>query len=188
MIINKKSDGNDSEDDHNEPNHPELDESDNTDANVNVDTLRGRSWKATLESLKSRSFFFLWLGMISMMASIQMQMVARGYLVYDLTNSASLLGIVTAGSAVPILTLSLFGGAIADRINKKRIIQVTQAMTALFSVIVGILIFTDNVTWVYLLISSTLQGAVWAFLMPARQALIPELVGKKEQDVITKLS
>ena len=180
MNINNKSDGNDSEDDHCKFNQPELDESDNTEANLDVDTPRGRSWKATFQSLKTRSYFFLWLGMISMMASVQMQMVARGYLVYDLTNSATLLGIVTAGSAVPILTLSLFGGAIADRINKKRIIQFTQSMTALFSVIVAILIFTDNVTWIYLLISSTLQGAVWAFLMPARQALIPELVGKKE--------
>ncbi|MDP6771651.1 MAG: MFS transporter, partial [Anaerolineales bacterium] len=162
----------------NEPNQSELDKSDNTD--VNVDTPGARSWKNTFTSLKNRGYFFLWLGMIAMMASVQMQMVARGYLVYDLTSSASLLGIVTAGSALPILALALFGGAIADRINKKWVVQTSQGLMCLLSVVVGILIFTESVTWVHLLISSTLQGAVWAFLMPARQALIPELVGKQE--------
>ena len=85
-----------------------------------------RGWRHTFSSLKSRDYLVLWLGMMAMMGGMQMQMLARGYLVYDLTGSASLLGIVSAGSAVPMLVLALFGGAIADRFDRKRLIQIGQ--------------------------------------------------------------
>ena len=54
---------------------------------------------------------YLWLGMLALMGGMQMQMLARGYLVYDLTGSATLLGVVNAGSSIPMLVLALFGGA-----------------------------------------------------------------------------
>ena len=106
-----------------------------------------------------------------------MQMLARGYLVYDLTGSASLLGIVSAGSAIPMLVLALFGGAIADRFDRKRLIQVGQLIVGLLALVVGIAIFTEWVRWYHLLISSLIQGAIWSFMMPARQAIIPQVVG-----------
>ena len=115
--------------------------------------------------------------MMSMMGGMQMQMLARGYLVYDLTGSASLLGIVSAGSAVPMLVLALFGGAIADRFDRKRLIQVGQLIVGLLALVVGIAIFTEWVRWYHLLISSLIQGAIWSFMMPARQAIIPQVVG-----------
>lgn len=114
------------------------------------------------------------------MAGMQMQMLARSYLVFDLTGSASLLGIVSAGSAVPMLTLALFGGAIADRIERKRIIQVGQIIAALLSLVVAFAITTGNIAWYHLLITSFVQGSVFAFMMPARQAIIPQLVGKEQ--------
>ncbi|HAL48254.1 MAG TPA: MFS transporter, partial [Dehalococcoidia bacterium] len=66
----------------------------------------------------------MWLGMLGVMAGMQMQMLARSYLVYDITGSASLLGLVAAGNALPMLGFSLFGGAFADRFDRRRIIQV----------------------------------------------------------------
>ena len=87
-----------------------------------------RGLAQTFSSLRIRSYLFLWLGMMAMMASVQMQMVARGYLAYDITNSAALLGLVSAGSALPILGLSLVGGAVADRVERKRVIQITQGV------------------------------------------------------------
>lgn len=113
------------------------------------------------------------------MAGMQMQMLARGYLVYDLTGSASLLGVVNAGMAIPMLTLSLFGGAFADRIERKRIIQMGQAGSTIIALLVGLLIITQVVTWQYLLLFSMLQGAMFSFMMPARQAIIPQLVGSE---------
>ena len=106
-----------------------------------------------------------------------MQMLARGYLVYDLTGSASLLGIVSAGSAVPMLVLALFGGAIADRFDRKRLIQIGQLIVGLLALVVGLAIFAEWVRWYHLLISSLIQGAIWSFMMPARQAIIPQVVG-----------
>lgn len=111
------------------------------------------------------------------MAGMQMQMLARGYLVYDITGSASLLGVVNAGTAIPMLVLSLFGGAFADRFDRKRIIQFGQVMVAGLALLIGLVILSGYITWYYLMIASMIQGAVWAFMMPARQAIIPQLVG-----------
>ena len=135
--------------------------------------------RETFSSLKVRGFLFLWLGVLAMMASVQMQMMARSYLVYDITGSASLLAIVSVGSALPILTLSLIGGVIADRVERKRVIQTGQAMSALLALIIGFAITTDRIAWYHLMAASVMQGALWAFLMPARQAIIPQLVGRE---------
>ncbi|MDA1349037.1 MAG: MFS transporter [Chloroflexi bacterium] len=139
-----------------------------------------RGFLQTFSSLRNTPFLFLWLGMLAMMGSIQMQMVARGYLVYDITDSATLLGLVSAGSALPILGLSLVGGAIADRVERKRVIQITQMLNATMALLVGLAIFADKIEWYHLMAASVFQGAIWAFLMPARQALIPQLVGKEQ--------
>jgi MFS family permease len=136
----------------------------------------------TFQSLKSRDFKFLWLGIIFMMAGMQMQSIARGYLVYDITSSALLLGLVNVGFAVPMLILSLFGGVAADRINRKRLIQLCQALAAGASLAIAVSISLEVVTWVHLFIASSLHGIVFAFLVPARQALIPQLV---DRDLLT---
>jgi MFS family permease len=137
------------------------------------------SFLATYQSFKSRDFFFLWLGMLTLMFGMNMQMLVRSYFVYELENSGMLLGLVNAGSAIPMLTLALVGGVIADRLNKKRIIQAGQVLAGIVSLVVAILILTETVTWIHLLIASIAQGAVFAFMMPARQALIPQMVGQK---------
>ena len=113
-----------------------------------------------------------------MMGGMQMQMLARGYLVYDITGSAGKLGLVAAGSAIPMLTLALFGGAIADRMNRKLIIQLGQTIGAVIALAVAFMIIAGYVTWQLLFLASVIQGAMFAFMMPARQAIIPQLVGK----------
>ena len=109
-----------------------------------------------------------------------MQMLARGYLVYEITGSASLLGIVAAGSAFPMLTLALFGGAIADRVERKKLIQIGQLIVGVLVLLVGVSIAMDWIQWYHLLAASVIQGAVWALTMPARQALIPQIVGPEK--------
>ena len=114
------------------------------------------------------------------MGGMQMQMLARGYLVYEITGSASLLGIVAAGSAFPMLTLALFGGAIADRVERKKLIQIGQLIVGVLVLLVGVSIAMDWIQWYHLLAASVIQGAVWALTMPARQALIPQIVGPEK--------
>ena len=136
-------------------------------------------WRATFSSLANRDFLYLWLGMLVMMAGMQMQMIARGYLAYELTSSPLLLGLVSSGFAVPLLALSLFGGAFADRLERKYIIQFGQAMSAVLAVLIGIAIDLNIIAWYHLWIASIVQGALFSFLMPARQAIIPQLVGQE---------
>ena len=112
------------------------------------------------------------------MGGMQMQMIARGYLTYEITDSAILLGLVNAGFALPMLSLALFGGAIADRMDRKRVIQFGQAGAGLLALFIALSITTGTVSWYHLLAVSMAQGAVFSFFMPARQALIPQLVGK----------
>ncbi len=136
------------------------------------------AWKETFSSLRNRDFLFLWLGMVTMMGGMSMQMLARGYLVYDITGSASLLGVVSVGSAVPMLGFSLFGGALADRVDRRFLIRTGQAVAALLAVAVAVTIFTGTIEWYHLFVTSMVQGAVFAFMIPAKQALVPQLVGK----------
>ena len=114
------------------------------------------------------------------MGGMQMQMLARGYLVYDITGSASLLGIVAAGSAFPMLALALFGGAIADRVERKKLIQIGHLIVGALVLLVGYPLRLDFIEWYHLLAASVIQGAVWALTMPARQALIPQIVGPEK--------
>ena len=135
---------------------------------------------ATFASLGHKQFRLVWLGAICTWVGSQMQMIARGYLAYELTSSPMILGIVSAGFAIPMLGLSLFGGALADRMDRRRVIQVCQALAALTSLAVAALILTGVVNWVHLFIASAVQGAVFSFLVPARQSIIPAIVGRDQ--------
>ena len=108
-----------------------------------------------------------------------MDMLAVGYLVYELKSSALLLGVVEAGFAISMLSFALFGGAVADRFERKRIIQISQAAASLTALFIALSIATGTVTWVHLLAAFMFQGAMFAFMIPARQAFIPQLVGAK---------
>ena len=137
-------------------------------------------WRRTFSSLSYRNYLFLWLGILFWAGGMQIQMLARAYLVYDLTDSASLLGMVNAASAVPMLALPLLGGVIADKFQRKRIIQLGQAASLLLAVVVGITISTGHITWYHLMIAAMAQGVFFSFAMPARQAFIAQLVPRRE--------
>lgn len=109
-------------------------------------------------------------------------MLARGYLTWELTKSPIAVVVVGAGFAPPILLLSLYGGAVADRVSRKKIIQYGQFGMLIITLFVGISISTDTVTVYHLTAASVAQGTIWAFLMPARQAIIGQLV---DEDHIT---
>ena len=137
------------------------------------------SWRRTFVSLENRSFLFLWLGMLFMFGATQMNLVARSFLVWEMTRSATIIGVVSAGSGVPLLGLVLFGGAMADRLNRKRLIQAGQGATAIATLFIAVSIATATVTWFHLLGAALFQGSVFAFLSPARQAIIPQIVGRR---------
>ncbi len=132
----------------------------------------------TFESLYDRDFRYFWGGMLLLMGGVNIQMVARSQLAYDLTGSPLAVGVVGAGFAPPILLLSLFGGVVADRFDRKRIIQIGQLVSMLIALFVAVSIVTGTVTIFHLVAASLMQGTMWAFMMPARQAIIPQIVGR----------
>ena len=130
-----------------------------------------------LRSFENGHFFRLWLGTVFLMGATQMQMLVRGYLTYELTESATLVGIVSAGGSVAVLVFALFGGAIADRVERRRVIQMGQMVSVLLALSVGTAVFFDAIAWYHLLMAGLVQGVMWSFLAPARQAFVPQLVG-----------
>lgn len=118
--------------------------------------------------------------MASMMgnwSALQMQQVARGYLAFALTDSFAALGIVELANTWPRLFLSLHGGVLADRASRRVIIQVGQAVNALNAGVIAVLLFTGNLEFWHLIAVSFVQGILNSFVLPARQAMIPEIVG-----------
>ena len=136
-------------------------------------------FKSTFHSFKNPSFRIYFIGLLFMMASVNMQFVARSQLAYDLTKSPLAVGIVGSGFAPPILLLSIFGGSISDQFNKKKIIQFGQLGMVILASIIAVSIFLEIVTIYHLIVASVAQGIMWAFLVPARQSLIPDLVEEK---------
>ena len=113
------------------------------------------------------------------MASLNMQILVRGYLAFDLTNSFSALGAMGIASAVPMFTLSVFGGVLADRVSKKWILQIGQAISALLAIGVGLLVASGQLRYEHLFVTSIVQGVVQAIMLPASQAMVPEVIGRK---------
>jgi MFS family permease len=134
--------------------------------------------RQTFSSLGVSDFRRMWLGLLFISGAQNMQHVARSYLVYELTGSGKLLALVGAGAAMPMLGLGLFGGALADRLDRKRLIQASQVVIAGIGLYVGVSVYNGSVTWGLLLASSLIQGVMMSFLAPARQSLIPQLVGQ----------
>ena len=133
--------------------------------------------KRTFDSLSVPGYRNLWIGFLLQMGGMQMLMLSGGYYVYELTGRASLLGVVTASGAIPAVSLALFGGVLADRLEKKRIIQTGQVVTLFVALFIGISITTGTITWVHLLVAAFVQGSVMPLIMPTRQAIVPQLVG-----------
>ncbi len=121
----------------------------------------------------------MWVGSILGMGGFQMQAIARTVFVDDLTGSAFLTGLVALGFAPTMLIMSLFGGVAGDRLERRLVIQVSQGAAGVLALAIGVLIAIDAIHWVHLFFASMLQGMTFAFQMPARQAILPNLVGKE---------
>jgi len=136
-------------------------------------------WQRTFQSLSNRNFRALWLSMLLMMGGMNMQMVTRGLLAWDLTGSYDMVGMISVGFAPPMLIFGMFGGVIADRVDRKRLIQIGQLGMVVNAGVIAAAIHTDVISIWFLMVASIFQGTLFAFLMPARQSIIPSLVGDK---------
>ncbi|MEN3331947.1 MAG: hypothetical protein V7641_1312 [Blastocatellia bacterium] len=131
---------------------------------------------SSFPALRHRDFRLLWLAQLVSITGSQMQVVAINWHVYLLTKSPLALGLVGLVRVVPIILCSLIGGVVADAIDRKRLMIVTQsAMLVSAAILAGITASGLDAVWpIYLL--TAISSAAVAFDNPARQALLPTLV------------
>lgn len=125
-----------------------------------------------------RNFRIYWLGMFISLIGTWLQNVALSWLVFELTQSAFLLGVVGFLSSIPIFFLSLLGGVVADRVSRRNIMILTQALFMGLAFILALFTQFKLITVSQIMAFALLNGVIMAFDAPARQALVAELVGK----------
>ena len=112
--------------------------------------------------------------------AINLQLVARNWLVYEMTDSQKAVGWVSFAYGLPILFLSLYGGAMAERVSKRSLLIWTQVGNGVIALIISILITTGNIQLWHLIVAAAFTGILFAFHIPARFSIIPELVQERE--------
>ncbi len=108
-----------------------------------------------------------------------MQVVAQGWLVVTLTSSEFLIGLVSFCALIPFLLFSLFGGILADRIDKRHVLMGAQLLSAGLTVGLGTLILTGQVRLWHLMFGLFCTGSIAALSVPSLEAIMPEIVGKR---------
>ncbi|HEX4728988.1 MAG TPA: MFS transporter [Jatrophihabitans sp.] len=130
-----------------------------------------------LQSLKVRNYRLYFSGQLVSLTGTWAQRVAQDWLVLQLTNSGTWLGIVTALQFAPALLFSLYGGALADRGDKRRLLLLTQAGMGVVALVLGLLDVSGNVRLWHVLVLAAALGVVSAIDTPIRQSFVVEMVG-----------
>ena len=134
---------------------------------------------SVFESLKFTNYRNFWIGQLISLIGSWMQMIAMGWLVYDLTSSKLLLGLINGIAGIPVLLLMPIGGIFADRMSKRKLMLVTQFSFAILAFMIGVLISTGRINFWNLAFIAFLMGIVNAADTPANQSFVVELVDRK---------
>ncbi len=133
-------------------------------------------WPSALASLAYKEFRLFWTLQLISLIGIWMQITAQGWLVYEITASKFLLGVINGVAGLPLLLLSPFGGVIADRFDRKKLLILTQIVFAVGALLIGFLISTGRVAFWNLTVIAFIGGVVNALDSPARMAFFVELI------------
>ncbi len=133
----------------------------------------------TFESLAIFNYRVFWLGQLVSVSGTWMQTTAQAWLVLKMTNSPLALGTVTMLQFLPVTLLTLFGGVLADRLPKRKVVFCTQTVAALQALLLAFLVLTNTVQLWHIYALALLLGVVNAFDNPTRQAFVVELVGRE---------
>ena len=150
-----------------------------------ADVEPGRT--SAIAALRYRDFRLFWFGLLVSNVGTWMQMFGQGYLVVLLAVRDGVpqlaplyLGLVGLARAIPGLTLGLFGGALADRTDRRRLLLVTQSAAAVTAAILATLAITDRINIVEILLLGALNSTIFAFDAPTRQSMVPRLVPERD--------
>jgi len=133
-----------------------------------------------LRALQNRNYRLFAAGQLVSLIGTWMQMVAQAWLIYRLTGSAALLGLIGFASQIPVFLLAPLGGVIADRANRHSVVVVTQAVAMALALTLAALTLTGVVAVWHIFALAALLGLTNAFDIPARQSFIVEMVGRED--------
>ena len=132
---------------------------------------------STLQSLEYRDFRWVWAGSFASFMGMNMQMITNGWLVRRLADDSPLaLALVMMSFAAPMTFMSLIGGALADRIPRKRILMLSQGGNAVLTILLATLDVTGVVAFWHVMVIGVANGSMMAFNMPSRTAIISDIV------------
>lgn len=140
----------------------------------------------TFGSLKNPVYRLYYFGMLGQWTSMNMQMVARAYLIYHISHSGTILGLAALANAIPAILLALPGGALADRISKRDVLLYTQLGSMLVSLSVALCLTIGYLSpektgsWWILIVAAAAQGTFMGLMMPSRQSIIADIVGNEQ--------
>jgi MFS family permease len=131
-------------------------------------------------ALRHRNFRLFLIGQFVSLCGTWIQTVASGWLVLHLTDSAFQVGLVTTLGTLPILLFTLYGGVVADRVNKHRLVLILQCLMVGEALTLGTLIVLDRITVHWVMGLAVFYGTLAAFEVPTRQSLIAEIVDRED--------
>lgn len=134
----------------------------------------------TFSAMRSPNFRLWFFGQVVSLVGTWMQTTAQGYLVYEITQSPAYLGYVATANGLPTLFFTLFGGIVADKISKRKLIIITQSSMMVLAFILAVLTFTGLVQAWHIIILAFLLGIANSFDAPARQAFVVEMVDRED--------
>jgi MFS family permease len=136
--------------------------------------------KQIFRSLKNRNYKLYFTGQSISLIGTWIQILAMGWLVYDLTNSAFMLGLIGFASRLPTVFIGPFAGVIIDRMNKYKLLLITQILSMIQAIIITVLLFTGVIQIWHILVLGIFLGIVNTFDMPVRQSLVIKMIEQKE--------
>ena len=133
-----------------------------------------------LAPFQSRAYRFLFVGTMLTMTGNFMQQVAQGWLIYDLTNSPTWLGVVSFARGIPMLILALVAGVVVDRFDRRLVLLTAQGLTAVVAVVLAGLIAFDLVQPWHVAVTAFVSGCLFVLIIPARQALLSSTIERSQ--------
>ncbi len=125
------------------------------------------------------NFRILWAGRASSNMARQMRVFLRGWMVWQLTDSIVLMGVVTSSLAWPMIFMPFLGGFLADKIDRRLLAKVTESLLVVLWAAVAVLIILDMIHWWHFMVSSVLSGVIQSIGRPGHQALLGSIVDKR---------
>jgi MFS family permease len=142
--------------------------------------LGGLLWRKTFSALRHRNFRLFFIGQLVSLIGTWMQNTAQSWLVYQLTGSKMLLGVVAAVGSAPMMFFSIWGGSVADRHSKRTVVLWTQTGMMLSAFVFTALVWSKHIRTWHILVLAALGGVAMAFDMPARQAFMVEMTSRED--------